>query len=61
MGLLKGVNRRIGIPILLFILVMIFFAFFGNKGLLQVYRLRKELKEIERANNELQRVHNIFD
>ena len=55
MGLLKGFNRRILIPILLLISVMIFFAFFGNKGLLQVYRLRKELKEIERTNMELQR------
>ncbi len=55
MGLLKGSNRRILIPILLLISVMIFFAFFGNKGLLQVYRLRKELKEIERTNMELQR------
>jgi cell division protein FtsB len=54
-GFLKGFNRRILIPILLLISVMIFFAFFGNKGLLQVYRLRKELKEIERANTDLQR------
>ena len=52
---MKGVNRKIVITILLLISVMIFFAFFGNKGLLQVYRLRKELKEIERANMELQR------
>ncbi len=33
---------------------MIFFTFFGDKGLLQVYRLRRELKEIERVNMELQ-------
>ena len=33
--------------------VMIFFTFFGEKGLLQVYRLRRELKEIERVNMEL--------
>ena len=52
---MKGFNRRILIPILLLISVMIFFAFFGDKGLLQVSRLRKELKEIERANTELQR------
>ena len=55
MGLLKGYNRRILIPILVLVSVMIFFAFFGDKGLLQVYRLRKELKEIERVNMELQR------
>jgi cell division protein FtsB len=54
-GRLKGVNRKIVITILLLISVMIFFAFFGNKGLLQVYRLKKEFKEIERANMELQR------
>ena len=52
---MKGFNRRILIPILLLISVMIFFAFFGDKGLLQVYRLSKELKEIERTNMELQR------
>ena len=55
MGLLKGYNRRILIPILVLVSVMIFFAFFGDKGLLQVYRLRKELKEIQRVNMELQR------
>jgi cell division protein FtsB len=54
-GRLKGFNRKIVITILLLISVMIFFAFFGNKGLLQVYRLKKELKEIERGNMELQR------
>jgi cell division protein FtsB len=54
-GRLKGFNRKIVITILLLISVMIFFAFFGNKGLLQVYRLKKELKEIERGNTELQR------
>ena len=56
MGLLKGYKgykRRILIPILLLVSVMIFFTFFGDKGLLQVYRLRRELKEIERANMEL--------
>ena len=52
---MKGFNRKIVITILLLISVMIFFAFFGNKGLLQVYRLKKELKEIERGNMELQR------
>ncbi len=55
MGLLKGYNRRILIPILVLVSVMIFFTFFGDKGLLQVYRLRKELKEIERFNMDLQR------
>jgi len=54
-GLLKGYNRRILIPILVLVSVMIFFTFFGDKGLLQVYRLRKELKEIERFNMDLQR------
>jgi cell division protein FtsB len=54
-GRLKGFNRKIVITILLLISVMIFFAFFGNKGILQVYRLKKEFKEIERANMELQR------
>ena len=33
---------------------MIFFTFFGDKGLLKVYRLRRELKEIQQANMELQ-------
>ena len=55
MGLFKGYNRRILIPILLLLSVMIFFTFFGEKGLLQVYRLRSELKEIERVNMELRR------
>ncbi len=55
MGLLKGYNRRILIPILLLLSVMIFFTFFGDKGLLKVYRLRRELREIERANMELRR------
>ena len=54
LGLFRGHNRRIFIPILLIISVMIFFTFFGDKGLLKVYRLRRELKEIERANMELQ-------
>jgi cell division protein FtsB len=53
MGPLKGYNRRVLVTILLLVLVMIFFTFFGNKGLLQVYRLRRELKEIERVNTEL--------
>ena len=55
MGFLKGYNRGILIPILLLLSVMIFFTFFGEKGLLQVYRLRSELKEIERVNMELRR------
>lgn len=55
MGLLKGYNRGIIIPILLLLSVMIFFTFFGEKGLLQVYRMRSELKEIERVNMELRR------
>jgi cell division protein FtsB len=55
MSLLKGYNRGILIPILLLLSVMIFFTFFGEKGLLQVYRLRSELKEIERVNMELRR------
>jgi len=54
-GPLKGHTRRILIPIILLLSVMIFFTFFGDKGLLQVYRLRRELREIERANKELQR------
>jgi cell division protein FtsB len=53
-GPLKVYTRRIIVPILLFLSVMIFFTFFGDKGLLQVYRLRRELREIERANKELQ-------
>ena len=53
MGLLKGYKRRILIPLFLFVSVMIFFTFFGDKGLLQVYRLRRELREIERVNMEL--------
>ena len=53
MGLLKGYKRGILIPIVLLVSVMIFFTFFGDKGLLQVYRLRRELKEIERVNMEL--------
>jgi cell division protein FtsB len=53
MGPLKGYNRRVLVTILLLVLVMIFFTFFGNKGLLQVYRLRRELKEIEGINTEL--------
>jgi cell division protein FtsB len=55
MDLVKGHKRRILIPILLLLSVMIFFTFFGEKGLFQVYRLRSELKEIERENMELRR------
>lgn len=54
MGLFNVRYRRILIPILLIVSVMIFFAVFGDKGLLQVYRLKRELKEIERVNRELQ-------
>ncbi len=50
----KGYNKRVLVTILLLVSVMIFFTFFGDKGLLQVYRLRRELKEIERVNMELQ-------
>jgi cell division protein FtsL len=53
MGPLKGYNKRVLITVLMLVLVMIFFTFFGEKGLLQVYRLRRELKEIERVNMEL--------
>ncbi|UCD70735.1 MAG: septum formation initiator family protein [Syntrophobacterales bacterium] len=53
MGLLKGYKKRILIPLFLFVSVMIFFIFFGDRGLLQVYRLRRELKEIEKVNMEL--------
>ena len=54
MGLFRARYRRIFIPILLIVSVMIFFTVFGDKGLLQVYRLRRELREIERVNRELQ-------
>ena len=53
MGPLKGYNKRVLVTILLLVSVLIFFTFFGDKGLLQVYRLRRELKEIERVNTEL--------
>ncbi len=53
MALLKGYNKRVIVTILLLVSVMIFFTFFGDKGLLQVYRLRRELREIERVNMEL--------
>ncbi len=53
MGPLKGYNKRVLITVLMLVSVMIFFTFFGEKGLLQVYRLRRELKEIERVNMEL--------
>jgi cell division protein FtsB len=52
-GPLKGYNKRVVVTILLLVLVMIFFTFFGDKGLLQVHRLRRELKEIEKVNMEL--------
>jgi len=53
MGPSKAYNKRFLVTILLLVSVMIFFTFFGDKGLLQVYRLRRELKEIERDNKEL--------
>lgn len=53
MGFLKGYKRRVLVTILLLVGVMIFFTFFGDKGLLQVYRLRREMREIERVNMEL--------
>jgi cell division protein FtsB len=52
-GPLKWYNKRVLVTILLLVSVMIFFTFFGDKGLLQVYRLRRELREIERVNMEL--------
>ena len=54
MGLFRTRYRRILIPILLIVSVMVFFTVFGDKGLLQVYRLRSELREIERVNRDLQ-------
>ncbi len=53
MGPSKAYNKRVLVTILLLVSVMIFFTFFGDKWLLQVYRLRRELKEIERVNMEL--------
>lgn len=53
MGVLKRYKRRVLVTILLLVGVMIFFTFFGDKGLLQVYRLRREMREIERVNMEL--------
>ena len=53
MGPLKWYNKRVLVTIFLLVSVMIFFTFFGDKGLLQVYRLRRELREIERVNMEL--------
>ena len=53
MGPLKGYNKRVLITVLMLVSLMIFFTFFGEKGLLQVYRLRRELREIERVNMEL--------
>ena len=53
MGPFKGYNKRVLITVLMLVSVMIFFTFFGEKGLLQVYRLRRELKEIESVNMEL--------
>ena len=55
MSFLKGYNRKILGTILLLVSVMVFFTFFGDKGLLQVYRLRKELREIERTNRDLEK------
>jgi len=52
-GPLKWYNKRVLVTIFLLVSVMIFFTFFGDKGLLQVYRLRRELREIERVNMEL--------
>ena len=53
MGPFKGYNKRVLITVLMLVSVRIFFTFFGEKGLLQVYRLRRELKEIESVNMEL--------
>jgi cell division protein FtsB len=53
-GLFRTRYRQILIPIFLIVSVMIFFTVFGDKGLLQVYRLRSELREIERVNRDLQ-------
>ncbi len=53
MAPLKGYNKGVLVTILLLASVMIFFTFFGDKGLLQVYRLRRELREIERVDMEL--------
>lgn len=53
MAPLKGYNKGVLVTILLLASVMIFFTFFGDKGLLQVYRLRRELREIERVTMEL--------
>lgn len=55
MSFLRGYNRKILGTILLLVSVMVFFTFFGDKGLLQVYRLRKELREIEGANRGLEK------
>jgi cell division protein FtsB len=52
-GPIKWYKKRVLVTILLLVSVMIFFTFFGDKGLLQVYRLRRELREIERVNMEL--------
>jgi cell division protein FtsB len=55
MSFLRGYNRKILGTILLLVSVMVFFTFFGDKGLLQVYRLRKELREIEGTNRDLEK------
>ncbi len=55
MAFLRGYNKKVLITILLLVSVMVFFTFFGDKGLLQVYRLKKELREIERGNRELEK------
>jgi len=52
---LRRYNKKVLITILLLVSVMAFFTFFGDKGLLQVYRLKKELREIERGNWELEK------
>ena len=55
MAFLRRYNKKVLITILLLVSVMAFFTFFGDKGLLQVYRLKKELREIERGNWELEK------
>lgn len=55
MAFLRRYNKKVLITILLLVSVMAFFTFFGDKGLLQVYRLKKELREIERGNRELEK------
>lgn len=55
MDFLKGYKKRILVPIILLLAIMLFFTIFGDKGLLRAYRLRKELREIRKANVELER------